>query len=220
VTPGTLLVEIGGGTGVLTRALVESGAELVVIERDPALAELLRARFGRDAKVVCGDAVSFSWPRTPFSVVANLPFARSGAILAGLLRDPRVPLERADVIVQWEFAVKQSAVWPATQRATYWRAWYDLAVTQRLSRTCFAPVPSVDAAVLAIERRAEPRVPVDRHREYWTFLERAYRLNETMRRTVPSSRLKRLAPRLGFAPDSRARDLDAGQFASLFLAQG
>lgn len=55
--PGSVL-ELGGGTGVVTRSLIEAGCEperLIVVEREPALAEILRARYGK-ARVVQSDA--------------------------------------------------------------------------------------------------------------------------------------------------------------------
>jgi 23S rRNA (adenine-N6)-dimethyltransferase len=173
-----------------------------------------------DSQVVTGDAAAHVWPERPFSVVANLPFARSGAILAHLLRDPEVPLRRAEVIVQWEFASKHAAVWPATLRSTYWRAWYEVSIVRRLDRTSFAPPPSVDAAVLRLTRRDRPRVPTELHEAYWAFLAAAFTLRgpirSGMRPLLSPLQVKRLAPVLGFAPDARARDLDAGQWVRLF----
>jgi 23S rRNA (adenine-N6)-dimethyltransferase len=221
VAADDLIVEIGGGTGVLTQALVLAGAAVIAIERDPILATGLRKRF-RDAEVVTGDAAAHAWPETPFSVVANLPFARSGAILAHLLRDPGLPLRRAEVIVQWEFAAKHGAVWPATLRSTYWRAWYDVAIVRRLDRTAFAPPPSVDAAVLRLTRRDRPRVPAELCEPYWAFLNAAFALRSPIRSglrpMLSSLQVKRLAPVLGFRPDARARDLDGEQWARLFAA--
>jgi 23S rRNA (adenine-N6)-dimethyltransferase len=212
---GDLVVEIGGGTGMLTKALVLAGARVVVVERDPVLAAQLGQRFP-GVEVVEADAAALDWPSEPFSVVANLPFARSGAILAHLLRDPRAPLRRAHVIVQWEFAAKHAAVWPATLRSTYWRAWYDVTIAHRLDRSAFAPPPSVESAVLCFERRA-PRIAPERHQEYWRFLSAAFASQQAVRRLASSPlAVKRLAPALGFSPDARARDLDAGQWAQLF----
>jgi len=57
LAPG-VVVELGGGTGSITSALLDSGVpmeDLVVIEREPALAGLLRARFP-GIHVICGDA--------------------------------------------------------------------------------------------------------------------------------------------------------------------
>jgi len=221
VAADDLIVEIGGGTGVLTQALVRAGAVVIAIERDPVLATSLRKRF-RDAEIVTGDAAAHPWPEAPFAVVANLPFTRSGAILAHLLRDPRLPLRRAEVIVQWEFAAKHSAVWPATLRSTYWRAWYEVSIVRRLDRTAFVPPPSVDAAVLRFSRRDRSSVPVELHERYWAFLTAAFALRSPIRSglrpLLSPLQVKRLAPVLGFAPDARARDLDAEQWVRLFAA--
>jgi 23S rRNA (adenine-N6)-dimethyltransferase len=222
VARGDLVVEIGGGTGVLTRALAGSGASVIALEADPSLAAQLRGSFRslENVDVVEADALRWSWPREPFAVVANLPFANSGAILRHLLHDPRGGFARADLIVQWDFAAKHAAVWPATLRSTYWRAWYDVSVAGRLARTAFSPVPSVDAAVLRIVRRPRPLVPIEAHKEYWQFLSDAFRAQIPVRRSLrarlPSLHVKRLAPALGFAPEARARDLDARQWAALY----
>ena len=102
VGPGEHAVDIGAGTGVLTSALLDAGAAVTALEIDLALAEHLRRRFvGRNVRVVETDACRWSWPHANFSVVSNLPFAGSGAVLDSLLRNPGYGLQRADVIVQW-----------------------------------------------------------------------------------------------------------------------
>lgn len=56
--PCTRVVEIGAGTGVFTRELLESGiepAKLLVVEINPELAEFLRERFPGVA-IACADA--------------------------------------------------------------------------------------------------------------------------------------------------------------------
>lgn len=207
---------------MITGELARAGARVRTIEREPTLAKLLRARFADlgSVEVVHADALDCRWPDESFSMVANLPFAGSGAILASLLRDPALPLRRAHVIVQWEFAAKHAAVWPATQRATYWRAWYDVSIVRRIDRTAFAPPPSVDTAVLRLERRSRPRVPQDLHEAYWRFLQESFSSQEPVRRGLRAAlsplQVKRLAPALGFGPGTRSRDLDAEQWARLF----
>lgn len=220
------MVEIGGGTGVITSELARTGANVRVIERDPALAQLLRERFDRHpaVKVVEADALDYTWPDEAFTVVANLPFAGSGAILASLLRDPRLPLRRAHVVVQWDFAAKHAAVWPATQRATFWRAWYDVSIVRRLDRTAFALPPTVDTALFRLERRSEPRVPHHLNEAYWRFLAEAFGsqrpVRHGLRRQLSPLQIKRLAPALGFGPATRSWDLDAEQWARLFAIAG
>ena len=219
---GDLVLEIGGGTGVLTEALAQAGARVLVLERDPALVTQLHGRFGRRPGVIVvqADASEHDWPDEPFAVVANLPFARSGAILARLLRDPHLPLRKAHVIVQWEFAAKHAAVCPATLRATYWRAWYEVSIARRLDRSAFSPPPSVDGAVLRLERRARHRLPLETHEAYLHFLQTGFATQKPILRTLAPSlsplQIKRLAPALGFAREARAWQLDAEQWARLF----
>ena len=219
VVAGDLVVDIGAGAGALTRALANAGAEVIALELAPEPAAELRRCLASNprVKVVEVDALEWEWPTRPFAVVANLPFASSGAILVHLLRDPLGGLRRADVIVQWEFACKQTAVWPATLKSTYWRAWYDVTITGRLARTAFSPPPSVDAAVVCFDRRRQPLVPAHESERYWRFLSEAFRAPLPVRRALGARlQVKRLAPTLGFAPDARARDLDARQWAALY----
>jgi 23S rRNA (adenine-N6)-dimethyltransferase len=205
-----LVLDIGAGGGALTGALVRAGARAVAVEIDPELAAGLRRSF---PDVVEGDALRVALPRSPFKVVANLPFDGSTAILRRLL-DPRVELETADVIVEWGLGVKRSTVWPSTQLSTYWGAWFELSLTRRLPRCVFSPPPAVDAGILRIVRRAEPLVHPRDRRAYAAFLARAYR--EGPRGVISWGVLKRLEAELGFDRRAEARDLDASQWAALF----
>ena len=221
IAPGDHVVDIGAGTGVITSALADAGATVTALEADPALASVLRRRFdGRAVTVVLTDAGRWTWPAEAFSVVSNLPFAGSGAILRRLLHDPGCGLVDAHVIVQWEFAEKHAAVWPTTLRSAYWRAWFDVGITARLARTAFSPAPRVAAALLRMSRRTRPLVAVEAHDAYWRFLERAFAthapLGKALRGRVTPRELRRLAPLLGFDAWALPRDLDARQWAQLF----
>src|SRR5262249_56248424 len=105
------------------------------------------------------DAGAVALPREPFAVVANLPFHGTNEILRHLLDDPRVPLERAHLVVQWGVAVKRALPWPSTVNGVVWGAWYSTRVARRLPSGAFEPPPSVDAAVVVFERRAAPPLP-------------------------------------------------------------
>jgi 23S rRNA (adenine-N6)-dimethyltransferase len=137
VPSGALVFDIGAGFGRLTRPLVDTGAHVVAVERDPKLARKLARRFP-DVRVVCDDARRIPLPRRPFRVVANLPFAISTAMLRRLLESPY--LERADLVVARGFAIK----WSAHER---------IGVSRWLSRECFVPAPGTDAAVLVVSAR-------------------------------------------------------------------
>ena len=169
-----LVVDLGAGGGRLTGELARSVQRVVAVELDPQLAEQLRGRWA-NVGVLEADAREVELPREPFRVVANLPFHGTNEILRHLLDDPRVPLVRADLVVQWGVAVKRGLPWPSTVSGVVWGAWYSTRVARRLPRTAFRPAPSVDAAVLVFERRAQPLVPEHHAAEYRRFVARRFR---------------------------------------------
>jgi 23S rRNA (adenine-N6)-dimethyltransferase len=154
---GDLVLDLGAGPGALTRELERRAGQVWAVELDAALAAELRRRFvGTRVRVLEADATRLRWPDRPFKVVANTPFDRSAAILRALLDDPAVPLVSADLVVQWELAVKRAAVWPSTFVGAYWGAWYRFELVRRLPPCVFAPEPAVDAGVLRVARRNNP----------------------------------------------------------------
>lgn len=77
--PGVVL-ELGGGTGAVTASLLEAGClpeRLIVVEREPALAALLRRRFAR-CRVIGGDACAIG------EILAELGVTRLAATVSSL----------------------------------------------------------------------------------------------------------------------------------------
>jgi 23S rRNA (adenine-N6)-dimethyltransferase len=222
VGPADLVVEVGAGTGVLTRALARRAGRVLAIELDPRLAARARGRLAAhpNVEVVAADALRLPLPRRPFKVVANLPFGSTAAMLRRLLDDPRSPLQRADLILQEEAARRYAAARPATPQTVRWGTWYELAVQRRLPPASFSPPPRVGAAVLVARRRTPPLVPVAGRHRLAALLRQGFRAPRApLRRTLvpPLSRgqLRRLARDLDFPLDAGAADLDARQWAGI-----
>jgi len=218
VGPGSLVLDLGAGRGALTRALADAGAQVRAVEVDFSALRELEARLAGDPRVevVQADATTVPLPTEPFSVVANLPFAAGTAILRRLLGDPRVPLVQLDAIVEWGLAAKRTAVWPSTVLGCAWGAWYELSLVRRVPRACFAPPPSVDAAVLRAGRRPAPLVTPDEAGRYEALLRKAFAARVPLDRILPRGLVHRAAYELGLDPHAAARDLDARQWAALY----
>jgi 23S rRNA (adenine-N6)-dimethyltransferase len=174
IGPGDLVLDLGAGSGRLTGALARSARRVIVFELDPRWSAELRGRWP-NVEVVQADAALAELPREPFSVVANLPFDRTTAIMRHLLDDPCVPLRRADVIVEWGVAVKRCLPWPSTVNDVLWGAWYRFALLRRLHPGAFDPSPGVAAGVVAIERRVVSLVDEQRWRAYRAFVAGGFR---------------------------------------------
>jgi len=220
IEPGELVMDIGAGRGAITAELLQRGAEVWAVEADPMLAAVLRERLGGGVRIVEADARRLNWPRRPFSVVSNLPFAGAREILDSLLSEPSHPLSRAELVLQWEAAAKLAAIWPSTLLGVVWGALYELRLVGRLAPSAFAPPPSVDAGVLRVVRRPDPLVPTGAVAPYRNFVRRAFAAQAPLRRVLPARTVKQLADELGFSPAAFPRDLDARQWAELFSRAG
>ena len=161
---GELVIDLGAGTGALTRPLLDAGVEVWAIERDPAWSTRLRRSVESggahgNSRVIEVDLRHLRLPRTPFRVVANPPFGLTTEILAKLLDVPDRGPERIDLIVQREVAVKHSRLPPASLRTAAWAPWWRFHLGTTIDRGAFRPRPRVDAAVLTIVRRDSPVLP-------------------------------------------------------------
>lgn len=202
IVRGALVLDIGAGSGRLTEYLARVADRVIAIEVDPSLAHSLEGRWA-NVRVVTGDAAQFALPAEPYRVVANLPFHRTTDLLHMLL-EPQGHLQRADLIIEWNVAVKRALPWPSSLNSVYWGAFFETSIARRLHRSTFTPVPAVDAGVLVVRRRAAPLVDPRAAAEYRRFVAVGFR--KGLRRVARSSATR----------GRLARDLDAHEWAALF----
>ena len=153
---GRPIVEIGGGLGIVTRALVDRGVQdLTVIERDPRLASHLRTTFGPAIRVRCEDARGFDFPVTA-TVVGSLPYASATAIVLDLLHR-RVP--RIAVLLQREVA-QRFAAGPGSRSygrpSVVARLYGEPELLREIGPEAFYPVPRVASRLWAHSARSGP----------------------------------------------------------------
>ncbi len=149
---GDLVLDIGAGTGALTRELVRVGARVVAVEAHPGRAAELRRRFASDDRVtvVRADAGDLRLPRRTFRVVANPPFSVTSPILRRLL-SPGSRLVDAHLVLQHHAAVR----WCGPD-APAWGRWcrqWEPSLGPTVPRSAFRPAPAVDCRILVLRRR-------------------------------------------------------------------
>jgi 23S rRNA (adenine-N6)-dimethyltransferase len=203
-----VVVDVGAGSGRLTAELARAARQVMAVELDPVWAGRLRERWD-NVQVIESDAAHVRLPRESFRVVANLPFDRTTDLLHWLLDDPRLPLARADLVVEWGVAAKRGLPWPSTLNDVVWGAFYEASVTRHLPSNAFEPQPSVDAGVLVFRRRTEPLIGGERVTAYRAFVARGFRRG--LHTVAPPRVVRQIAGR-----SAVARDLDAHGWAELF----
>jgi len=145
VRPGQHVVDLGAGSGALTRPLVDAGARVLAVELNAGRAERLRSMFADDPVTVLEiDLANFRLPHKPFQVVANPPFGGANALVRELTA-PDSALVSADIVLQLGLVI--GLVNGSDNRRFGFR------MGRRLPRHAFVPQPRVDLAVLRITRR-------------------------------------------------------------------
>jgi 16S rRNA (adenine1518-N6/adenine1519-N6)-dimethyltransferase len=157
VGAGDAVIEVGPGPGGLTRALLETGAEVVAVEKDerfaPLLEDLRNAAEGR-LTLVFADALAVDeaalFPGRPAAVVSNLPYNVGTALLIKWLTGPFVP---ASLTLMFQKEVAQRIV-AAPGSNAYGRlaviaqAVCETRLVMEAPARAFTPPPKVDSAVV------------------------------------------------------------------------
>ena len=220
--PGDLVVEPGAGYGALTLALGRSGRRVIAYEIDPVAAGRLAARTRGEpsVRVVGGDFLGARPPREPFAVVGNIPYHLTSAIVDWCVRAPA--MSAATLVTQAEYARKRTGGYGRWSLVTV-RTWplFTWHMSGRIPRTAFRPVPSVDSAILRIERRPAPLVPPGALAEYRALVElgfggRGGSLYASLRARHPSHRLRRAFANAAIPPDAVVAFVHPDQWIILF----
>jgi 23S rRNA (adenine-N6)-dimethyltransferase len=106
--------------------------------------------------IVQADVLRHRFPATPHTIVGNVPFHLTTAIIRKLLSERG--WSSAVLIVQWEVARRRAGVGGASMLTAAWWPWYEFGLVRRIPAAAFRPVPSVDAGLLTMRRRAVPLV--------------------------------------------------------------
>jgi 23S rRNA (adenine-N6)-dimethyltransferase len=151
-----VVVEVGAGRGHLTAALAGRCRRVIAYEVDPDLAAALPARPGVTVRVA--DFLAARPPEVPFTVVGNIPYALTSAVVDWCLHAPG--LTAATLLTQLEYARKRTGDYGRWSRRTIvtW-PWWQWRLAGRVPREAFRPVPRVDGGILRLTRRPVPLAP-------------------------------------------------------------
>lgn len=191
-----IVVEIGSGTGALTRMLVERSAYVVAIEIDARLVKELQGSLMADnLSIVAADALRVDWAeliadvmskvhslrpsdneRSRVRIVANLPYYISTPIierllsLDGLLFDMTLMLQKevADRITTGPGSKEYGYLSVIVQ--------YHCAATKlfEVPPWAFTPAPKVQSAVIKLAMRERPPVKVANESRFFALVRAAF----------------------------------------------
>jgi len=228
--PGVRVAEVGPGTGVLTRRMLERGATVLAVEIDRGLAAVLTTTLvPQGLELVEGDCLASktrlhprleAFAEAPWRLGANLPYDVALPVILNAVALPRPP-ERVVVTIQFEAAQRLLSrpgddAWGAT--AATLQAAGAPRLVRKLGPGSFFPPPRVDSAILAWV----PERPLPAGFGSWCRSVFAYR-----RKVIPGALRDAGLTRdagvaacaaVGIDPERRLESLDAPELVALFGA--
>lgn len=227
VTSGDNVLEVGPGPGGLTRALLETGASVIAVERDHRCLEALcdvAAAFDQRLTLIEGDALSVNETAiigngAPVKIIANLPYNISTELLIKWLKAGPTLWSIMALMFQKEVADRILA---HAGSKTYGRLSViaqTAAVPSRafnLPARAFTPPPKVDSTVVLFE---QPNTPFAHLETLEKLTQAAFSQRRKMVRSslkpVLGERLKDMLEEADIKETQRAEEISVTQYNKL-----
>ena len=159
VQVGETVLEIGPGTGILTKELLQRGAKVVAIEADPRAIFILEETFAseisseqltiyhHDARTL--NLTDFNLVNQQFKVVSNIPYYLSGLLFRSLLDTDCQP-NTLVFLIQKEVAERIARDTKESLLSLSIKVFGNPSYICTVKRGHFTPPPKIDSAVVAI----------------------------------------------------------------------
>ena len=230
--PDDAVVEVGPGRGALTRHLVDRSASVTAVEMDRDLAESLPGRLGRPSNlsVVAGDAREIDLAtlvpdRTPYKLVANLPYYAASPILRRFLeageRQPRFLV----VMLQEEVARSvEAADGRMSLLAVSVHLYAKPSIVCRVPPEAFDPAPKISSAVIKMVPYKVPALELDDVDVFFNIVRAGFASPRKRIRNslaiglgIATGEAERALSNAGIDPSVRAENLTLHDWQSLYL---
>src|SRR3989344_1279216 len=161
IVAGETVLEIAPGKGVLTKALLESGARVVAIEKDRELVELLEKTFEKEIavgglKLINGDVLELETSDLglragEYKIIANIPYYITGQFLRKFLSGDTQP--QSMVLLLQKEVVSRIIARDGKESilSISVKAYGTPKLIGKVPARDFKPAPQVDSAIIFIE---------------------------------------------------------------------
>ena len=187
---GKNVLEVGPGTGILTKHLATRAKHVWAIEADLALFNYLKKELEKfdNLSLIHGDILKQAFPVETNRIVSNLPYSIS---LPFFQKIAQTPIEKITLMVQKEFAEKISA--PVGSKNYRFISFltqfvYDITILKKVPRNYFYPRPKVDSMIIQLTVRNDlPSFWGEIRPRHFSYLKKIFeRKNKKLKNTLKS----------------------------------
>ncbi|WP_212949472.1 23S ribosomal RNA methyltransferase Erm [Siminovitchia terrae] len=162
-----LVLDLGAGKGAITNVLSNRARKVLAVEYDQKFIKKLKQLEMKNTVIIEQDILKISLPREHFIVVSNIPYAITTPIMKMLLNNPSSGFQRGVIVMEKGAAKRFTSNFVKNPYIIAWKMWFDIRYVKGISRKNFSPPPRVDSAMITINRKAKPIVPISDCLIFW-----------------------------------------------------
>lgn len=226
---GDTVLEIGPGTGMLTRALLDRVARVVAVEADGELIPALTETFAPEIEsgklgLVHADIRAFD-PSSlgTYALVANIPYYITGEIIRMFLTAEAKPSSMT-LLVQKEVAERIARSKKESLLSLSVKAYGIPKYQFTVPRGAFRPAPNVDSAVLTIAGIRSSFTPKEETIFFEVlkagFAHKRKLLSGNLGAIAPAGKVMRAMEAAGIPPKARSEDVSLPEWRALARSLG
>lgn len=185
-----LVVEVGPGTGVVTRELAKQAKKVIAVEKDPKLVKLLQKEFKevKNVTIIEGDILDFKIPndksqiinkilnlnnsKNVYKVIGAIPYYLTSRLFRHFLQDLPIQPVSVTFVIQKEVAQKIVAKPPHSNLLAVSVQFYgEPHIVRAVSKSAFWPRPKVDSAILVVDDISKPNID---EKNFFTLLKAGF----------------------------------------------
>jgi len=212
------VIEIGPGHGVLTDELLKKANKVTAIELDTDLIQELKRKFP-NLELLHQDALTFTPPKSPYKLVANIPYYITSPIINHFLRHQpanRRPTQMT-LLVQHEVA-KKICTEPGTLNvlAIDVQVFGKPKMVAKVPPSHFHPAPKVDSAILHIQID-KPLITDDKLEKFFAMIHKGFaHKRKKLAKNIGID--EKALEELGLSKNARAQELSIDDWTKLLGA--
>lgn len=227
---GETVVEVGPGTGALTKEILARGCKVIAIEADERAITALRETFSaevtqgqltihhHDARTL--NPAEFNLAPYTYKVVSNIPYYLSGSLFRSFLDADCQPSDLV-FLVQKEVAERIARDTKESLLSLSVKAFGEPQYITTVKRTHFTPPPKVDSAIIAVYHISHERLAGTERERFFELLHlglgsKRKQLLGLLSKEWSRSTLEEKFAKIGIAPDARGEDLPLETWVALF----
>ena len=214
------IIEVGPGSGILTKKLIDLNLPMMVIEKDTYFKKFLYPLLPED-NIIWNDALKVDIDNL-FSdkekwLVSNLPYNTATPLLIKFIKVPKI--STMTLMFQKEVGLKITKIMGSLMALC--NTYFDCYPLVNALAKDFTPPPRVDSLVVSFKRKKNPSIPLEEFASFEKFLRRLFsqrrkQVFNVLKAYYPKENILKVLEREGVDRKKRAETFDLKLIQQLY----